>query len=84
MVTTAIETVDLTKIFPGGVQALNSLDLNTKTGESIGYLSPNGAGKTTTIQILLNLLRPSSGDVFIFSEQKMKNNQRLLEKRKKW
>jgi ABC-2 type transport system ATP-binding protein len=77
MVTMAIETVNLTKIFPGGIQALDSLNLNIKAGESIGYLGPNGAGKTTTIQIILNLLRPSSGDVFIFSER-MKGQERKI------
>jgi len=80
MVTKAIETVNLAKIFPGGVQALNSLDLNIRTGESVGYLGPNGAGKTTTIQIFLNLLRPSSGDVFIFSEQ-LKGQERKIMRR---
>lgn len=80
MVITAIETFNLIKIFPGGVQALNSLDLNIRVGESVGYLGPNGAGKTTTIQILLNLLRPSSGDVFIFSEQ-LKGQERKIMRR---
>jgi len=80
MVKMAIETVNLSKIFQGGVKALDSLNLNIKAGESVGYLGPNGAGKTTTIQIILNLLRPSSGDVFIFSEL-MKGQERKILRR---
>ncbi len=78
MTETAIETRNLSKLFPGEVQALNSLDLKVGAGESVGYLGPNGAGKTTTIQILLNLLRPSCGDVYIFGEQMQGQERRIL------
>ncbi len=78
MAEVAIETQNLGKIFPGGVQALKSLDLKIRSGESVGYLGPNGAGKTTTIQILLNLLRPTKGEVYIFGEQMQGQERKIL------
>jgi len=56
----AIQTERLTKRY-GRTLALDSLDLEVRTGEVYGYLGPNGAGKTTTIRLLLGLHRPSSG-----------------------
>ncbi len=46
-----------------GTAALDRLDLHVTRGRVVGYLGPNGAGKSTTIRILLDLLRPDSGDV---------------------
>lgn len=80
MVELAIETTELSKRYSGEVQALESLNLKVKTGESVGYLGPNGAGKTTTIQILLNLLHPSCGEVYLFGEQ-MKGHEREILRR---
>ncbi len=73
-----IETVNLTKIYKGGVQALTDLNMKIKRGESIGFLGPNGAGKTTTIQILLNLLRPTKGEVYLFGEQMIGQERKVL------
>jgi ABC-2 type transport system ATP-binding protein len=60
----ALSTRGLTKDF-GKVRALDSLDLEIARGEIFGYLGPNGAGKTTTIRVLLDFIRPTSGDVRI-------------------
>jgi len=46
--------------------ALRDLTLTVDGGEIFGYLGPNGAGKSTTINILLDIIRPSSGHVHIF------------------
>ena len=56
-----VETRGLTKHY-GGVHALEDLSLSVHEGEVFGFLGPNGAGKTTTIRLLLDLIRPSSGD----------------------
>lgn len=56
-----IHTEKLTKVYPGDVRALDSLDLSVERGEIFGYLGPNGAGKTTTIRLLLDFIRPSAG-----------------------
>ena len=47
----------------GAVAALTGLDLAVPVGRIVGYLGPNGAGKSTTIRLLLDLVRPDSGQV---------------------
>jgi ABC-2 type transport system ATP-binding protein len=59
-----IRTERLTKRF-GRVTALEGLDLEVPRGEVFGFLGPNGAGKSTTIRLLLNLIRPTSGQAWI-------------------
>jgi len=54
----------LTKRY-GSVRAVNNLSLEVVQGEILGFLGLNGAGKTTTIRILLDLLRPNSGNAFL-------------------
>lgn len=49
----------------GNVLAVNNLSLEAVDGEILGFLGLNGAGKTTTIRILLDLLRPDSGQAFL-------------------
>ncbi len=58
----AIEVAALHKRF-GGHAALRGIDLDVRAGEVFGLIGPNGAGKTTLIRILLDLIRPSGGDV---------------------
>ena len=61
----AIETVALSKTYPGGVRALSGLDLRVEHGEVFGFLGPNGAGKSTTIRLLLDLIRPTEGRALV-------------------
>ncbi|WP_435348117.1 ATP-binding cassette domain-containing protein [Haloarchaeobius sp. HRN-SO-5] len=60
----AIDCSGVTKRF-GSVTALRDLDLTVEEGEVFGFLGPNGAGKSTTIDILLNYVYPSTGDVSV-------------------
>jgi ABC-2 type transport system ATP-binding protein len=48
------------------VKALRGLSLQVEQGQVYGLLGPNGAGKSTTIKILMNLVRPSSGEARVF------------------
>ncbi|GAB4141102.1 ABC transporter ATP-binding protein [Thermopirellula anaerolimosa] len=66
-----IETRGLSKFYRDfwgrkKVQALKALDLQIYRGEVFGLLGPNGSGKTTTMKLLLGLLFPTGGDVFVF------------------
>ncbi len=62
-----IETKDLTKYY-GKIKGIKHLNFTVKKGEIFGFLGPNGAGKTTTIRTLLGLLKPTSGEAYIFGE----------------
>jgi len=50
------------------VQAVKNLNLEVTAGQVYGFLGPNGAGKTTTIRMLLDLIRPNQGDVYLFGK----------------
>ena len=63
-----IRAENLGKVYKGGTNALNGLDLEVHRGEVFGFLGPNGAGKSTTIQLLLNFIRPTTGTAFLFDE----------------
>src|SRR6185503_12861669 len=61
----AIEIRNLVRRY-GRADAVNGLSLTVAPGRCYGFFGRNGAGKTTTIKCLLNLLRPSSGQISIF------------------
>ena len=58
----AIELSGVTKRY-GDVVALRDLDMSVESGEVYGFLGPNGAGKSTTIDVLLDFVRPTEGEV---------------------
>src|SRR5258708_19541903 len=63
----ALHTEQLTKRFgPGARLAVDGLNLRVEAGQIYGFLGQNGAGKTTTIRLLLDLMRPTGGTVYIF------------------
>ena len=72
-----LQIQNLTKKY-GTRIAVNQLSLSVARGEVFGFLGPNGAGKTTTIRMLLNLIRPTSGEVLLFGERLTDAPQRLL------
>ncbi len=49
----------------GHRRVVNGVDLHIGRGEIVGLLGPNGAGKTTTFYMLVGLIQPTQGDVFI-------------------
>lgn len=44
---------------------VNDINFDLKDGDIFGFLGPNGAGKSTTIKMILGLVKPSSGNVWI-------------------
>lgn len=68
-----IRTQSLTKIFPGNIKAVDSIDFEVESGEIFAFLGPNGAGKTTTIKILNTLILPTSGTATVAGFDVVKN-----------
>ncbi|WP_081838406.1 ABC transporter ATP-binding protein [Thermogemmatispora carboxidivorans] len=60
----AIVARDLVRVF-GQKVAVNHLNLAVRRGEFFGFLGPNGAGKSTTIKMMVGLLRPTAGQVWV-------------------
>lgn len=62
-----IDTVNLSRNF-GKTRAVDNISINVEKGEIYGFLGLNGAGKTTTIRMLLGMIRPSGGEVYLDGE----------------
>ena len=60
-----IITRGLTKRYPGGLTAVDGLDLAVRRGEIFALLGPNGAGKTTTVGMLTTRVLPTSGTAVV-------------------
>jgi len=67
-----IHTENLSKNYDG-VKAVKNLNLRIKEREIYGFLGPNGAGKTTTILMLMGILKPTEGQIYLFGEELAKN-----------
>jgi len=59
----AVEVDHVTKIYPGGVEALNDMTIHFPKGELTSLLGPSGCGKTTLLKIIAGLLEPTTGKV---------------------
>jgi ABC-2 type transport system ATP-binding protein len=63
----------------GKFLALDDLNLTVESGACVGYLGPNGAGKTTTIKILTDLLRATSGSVYLHGKDVIRDPKGALQ-----
>ena len=59
-----VEIRELSKSF-GKRHAVNNVSFNIENGEIFGLVGPNGAGKTTTMRMLVTLLKPDKGEIFV-------------------
>ncbi|OQR61105.1 ABC transporter [Streptomyces maremycinicus] len=73
----AVEARRLVKTYPGGVTALNGLEITVEPGTVFGLLGPNGAGKSTTVKILTTLARPDSGSALVAGHDVLRHPDRV-------
>jgi ABC-2 type transport system ATP-binding protein len=64
----AVSTRGLVKRY-GSRTALYGIDLDIPRGSVFGMIGPNGAGKTTTMRLLLDIIRPSGGELRVLGEE---------------
>jgi simple sugar transport system ATP-binding protein len=64
-----VELENISKTFPGGVQANKNITLKIREGEVHGLLGENGAGKSTLMNILYGFLSKDEGSIFIRGEE---------------
>lgn len=59
-----LEIKGLSKAY-GKRQIVKDVDIYVKTGEIVGLLGPNGAGKTTTFYMIVGMIKPDKGEIFL-------------------
>ncbi len=63
--TAIVSLAGVSKAYPGGINALQSVDLTVRAGEMVAIVGPSGSGKSTMLHLIGTLDRPSSGSVTI-------------------
>ena len=66
-----LKTINISKSYKG-IKVVKGVSVNLKKGEIVGLLGPNGAGKTTTFDMIVGLISPDSGNIFL-NELKITN-----------
>ncbi|WMJ86829.1 ABC transporter permease [Anaerocolumna sp. MB42-C2] len=79
----AIQLDSLTKNF-GDYRAVSNLSLEVNGGEIFGFLGLNGADKSTTIKMILSLLKPSSGSIYMLGNKVDPGTHKLWEQVGYW
>jgi ABC-2 type transport system ATP-binding protein len=77
MTNIVLETKDLTKSF-GAHKAVEAVDITAYEGEVFGFLGPNGAGKTTTLGMVLGVVHPTAGEVYVLGQRVTPNHIQAL------
>ncbi|MFI6328502.1 ABC transporter ATP-binding protein [Micromonospora chersina] len=62
---TVVELTDVSKVYPGGVRALDGVSLTVRSGELVAIVGPSGSGKSTMLHLIGTLDRPFTGRVRI-------------------
>jgi ABC-2 type transport system ATP-binding protein len=65
---TPLVVENLVKTYAGDIKAVDDVSFTARPGQVVGLLGPNGAGKTTVLRILVGLISPDSGSVYVTGE----------------
>jgi len=63
-----------------GFKAVDDVSFGVAEGEIVGLVGPNGAGKTTIIHMLLGLIAPSAGSIFLFNRRWESDREEILQR----
>ncbi|HSO59896.1 MAG TPA: ATP-binding cassette domain-containing protein, partial [Desulfobacterales bacterium] len=63
-VMTTLRASELVKAYKGR-QVVTGVSIAVDSGEVVGLLGPNGAGKTTTFYMIIGLVKPDGGGIFL-------------------
>ena len=74
-----IQTNQLNKEYKGK-SVVSNVNMHVKKGEIYGFLGPNGAGKTTVMKMIMNLIKPTSGEIIIFGEKVTPHSYEVLKR----
>jgi ABC-2 type transport system ATP-binding protein len=60
-----VEIENLGKVYKDGFRAVSDLSFTVQRGQVVGLLGPNGAGKTTTLRMVMGLIFPTEGSIYM-------------------
>lgn len=63
--TALVEVQNLGKVYKDGYRAVSDLSFTVERGQVVGLLGPNGAGKTTTLRMVMGLIFPTEGSIYM-------------------
>ncbi len=63
--TALVEIENLGKVYKDGFRAVSDLSFTVERGQVVGLLGPNGAGKTTTLRMVMGLIFPTEGSIYM-------------------
>ena len=63
--TALVEVENLGKVYKDGYRAVSDLSFTVERGQVVGLLGPNGAGKTTTLRMVMGLIFPTEGSIYM-------------------
>ncbi len=66
--TYAVDVSSVSKSF-NGIRVVDSVSFTVEHGEIFGLIGPNGAGKTTTIRMIMDIIKPDSGEIYVLGER---------------
>lgn len=74
-----IRLANVCKVYDGKY-ALRDINLNIKKGETLAVIGGSGSGKSTLLQLLVGLIRPDSGEIYIGGQETTKLTEKELDK----
>ena len=73
----AVEVNHIVKSFADKI-AVRDLSFSISQSEIFGLIGPNGAGKTTTIRMIMDIIKPDSGEITVLGEKLSESSKRKL------